>query len=46
MHNYLHPFVDPLLPVTQRGGEEGAPHVQCPEEEGSIGKGNSETVTP
>lgn len=34
------PFSGALLPVPQRRGEEGAPYVQCSEEEGSTGERN------
>lgn len=33
-----------LLPVPQRGGEEGAAYVQRPEEEGSAGTRNPEAA--
>lgn len=35
-----------LLSVPQWGGKEGAAYVQCPEEEGSTGKGHSKTPAP
>lgn len=46
IHNLLISFSGALLPVPQRGREEGAAYVQCAEEEGSTGKGHLETSAP
>lgn len=43
---YHFSFPGALLPVPQRGGEEGATYVQRPEEKGSTREGHSETDAP
>ena len=39
----LPPSPGALLPGSQRGGEEGTAHVQCPEEEGGSGARHAQT---
>lgn len=35
-----------LLPLSDRGGKEGASYVQCPEKERSTGKRNTQDLAP